>query len=191
MIPGYQGTKQGMLAMERGEVGGIVGITWASVKATNGSWLREDKIRPSSSSACRSIRNCPTCRGSTTTPRTTTTAPPWIYAFGNPEFGRPFIAPPGVPAPVSQMLRNAFEETMSDPEFRADAEKRQLDLEFTRGDRDPVADRQDSTRRRRRWWSGSRRFWKKPRSNCGVRGARLNVVQIERVKLRLAIISPR
>src|SRR3954453_14614580 len=45
MIPGYQGTKQGMLAMERGEVGGNVGITWASLKATNTSWLQEDKIR--------------------------------------------------------------------------------------------------------------------------------------------------
>jgi tripartite-type tricarboxylate transporter receptor subunit TctC len=30
-------------------------------------------------------------------------------------------------------LRAAFEETMQDPEFRADAEKRQLDLEFTSG----------------------------------------------------------
>ena len=41
MIPGYQGTKQGMLAMERGEVGGNIGITWASLKATTGAWLRE------------------------------------------------------------------------------------------------------------------------------------------------------
>ena len=45
MIPGYQGTKQGMLAMERGEVGGNIGITWASLKATTGPWLREGKIK--------------------------------------------------------------------------------------------------------------------------------------------------
>jgi tripartite-type tricarboxylate transporter receptor subunit TctC len=54
-------------------------------------------------------------------------------AFGNSEFGRPFIAPPGVPEPVIQILRDAFEDTMSDPEFRAEAEKRQLDLEITKG----------------------------------------------------------
>jgi tripartite-type tricarboxylate transporter receptor subunit TctC len=54
-------------------------------------------------------------------------------AFGNSEFGRPFIAPPGVPDQVVQILRDAFEDTMSDPEFRADAEKRGLDLEITRG----------------------------------------------------------
>jgi tripartite-type tricarboxylate transporter receptor subunit TctC len=54
-------------------------------------------------------------------------------AFSNAEFGRPFIAPPGVPNDVVQILRDAFEDTMIDPEFRADAEKRQLDLEITRG----------------------------------------------------------
>jgi tripartite-type tricarboxylate transporter receptor subunit TctC len=54
-------------------------------------------------------------------------------AFGNSEFGRPFIAPPGVPEDVVEILRGAFEDTMNDPDFRADAEKRQLDLEITTG----------------------------------------------------------
>jgi tripartite-type tricarboxylate transporter receptor subunit TctC len=133
MIPGYQGTKQGMLAMERGEVGGEVGITWASVKATNGTWLREDKIRVFVQFGLKKHPELP--------------AVSWIYdyarndddraamdmAFGNSEFGRPFIAPPGVPDAVVEILRGAFEDTMSDPEFRADAEKRALDLEITRG----------------------------------------------------------
>ena len=54
-------------------------------------------------------------------------------SFGNQEFGRPFIAPPGVPEPVVDILRTAFEETMNDPEFQGDADKRQVDLEFTSG----------------------------------------------------------
>jgi hypothetical protein len=37
------------------------------------------------------------------------------------------------PDQVVEILRDAFENTMNDPEFRADAEKRQLDLEITRG----------------------------------------------------------
>jgi tripartite-type tricarboxylate transporter receptor subunit TctC len=133
MISGYQGTKQGMLAMERGEVGGLIGITWASVKATNGSWLREDKIRVFVQFGLKKHPELPDVS--------------WIYdyargdddraamdlAFGNSEFGRPFIAPPGVPDEVVQILRDAFEDTMSDPEFRADAQKRQLDLEITKG----------------------------------------------------------
>jgi tripartite-type tricarboxylate transporter receptor subunit TctC len=38
-----------------------------------------------------------------------------------------------VPDQVVEILRDAFEDTMSDSEFRADADKRQLDLELTRG----------------------------------------------------------
>ena len=35
--------------------------------------------------------------------------------------------------PSWTILRTAFEQTMNDPEFQADAEKRQVDLEFTSG----------------------------------------------------------
>ena len=133
MIPGYQGTKQGMLAMERGEVGGNVGITWASLKATAGPWLRDGSVKVL---VQYGLEKHPELPGVS-----------WIYdyanndedhaamdlSFGNQEFGRPFIAPPGVPDAVVNVLRTAFEKTMNDPEFRADAEKRQIDLEFTSG----------------------------------------------------------
>jgi tripartite-type tricarboxylate transporter receptor subunit TctC len=133
MIPGYQGTKNGMLAMERGEVGGNVGITWASLKATTGTWLREGKIKVIVQFGLHRHPELPDV--------------PWIYefarnaddraamdlAFGTQEFGRPFITPPGVPDATVAILRTAFEKTMNDPEFRADAEKRQIDLDFTSG----------------------------------------------------------
>jgi len=133
MIPGYQGTKQGMLAMERGEVGGEVGITWASVKATNGNWLREDKIRAFVQFGLQKHPELPDVSWIYDCARNDDDRAAMDLAFGNSEFGRPFIAPPGVPDEVVQILRDAFEDTMSDPEFRADAEKRQLDLEITRG----------------------------------------------------------
>src|SRR4051794_37154269 len=133
MIPGYQGTKQGMLAMERGEVAGNVGITWASLKATAGPWLRDDKIKVLVQYGLKKHPELPDAS--------------WIYdyakndedraamdlSFGNQEFGRPFIAPPGMPDAVVDILRTAFEQTMNHPEFQADAEKRQVDLEFTSG----------------------------------------------------------
>jgi tripartite-type tricarboxylate transporter receptor subunit TctC len=34
--------------------------------------------------------------------------------------GRPFLAPPGIPADRAAALRKAFEQTMADPEFIAD-----------------------------------------------------------------------
>src|SRR3954467_10834735 len=133
MIPGYQGTKQGMLAMERGEVAGNIGITWASLKATAGVWLRDRQIKVI---VQYGLQKHPELPGVS-----------WIYdyakndedraamdlSFGNQEFGRPFIAPPGVPDAVINVMRTAFEKMMNDPEFRADAEKRQIDLDFTSG----------------------------------------------------------
>ena len=42
--------------------------------------------------------------------------------------GRPFLAPPGVPQDRADALRKAFADTMKDPEFLADAEKAQLEI---------------------------------------------------------------
>jgi tripartite-type tricarboxylate transporter receptor subunit TctC len=43
-ITGYGGTTQIHLAMERGEVMGRGGSTWASLQTANASWLKENKI---------------------------------------------------------------------------------------------------------------------------------------------------
>ena len=42
--------------------------------------------------------------------------------------GRPYLAPPGVPKDRADALRKAFDDTMKDPEFLADAEKAQLEI---------------------------------------------------------------
>jgi len=45
------------------------------------------------------------------------------------EAGRPFAAPPGVPADRLAALRRAFDATLADGEFRADADKAQLEID--------------------------------------------------------------
>ena len=44
------------------------------------------------------------------------------------ELGRPFVAPPGVPADRVQALRTAFDETMKDPAFAEDTQRAKLNL---------------------------------------------------------------
>ena len=46
----------------------------------------------------------------------------------------PFAAPPGVPAERITMLRRAFDATMKDPEFLAEAKKMLLDVEPSTGE---------------------------------------------------------
>ena len=44
-------------------------------------------------------------------------------------FGRPMVAPPGLPTDLTRTLRDAYVKTLKDPEFVAEAKKRQYDLE--------------------------------------------------------------
>jgi len=45
------------------------------------------------------------------------------------EFGRPIVFPPGVPADRVKIMRDAFNKTISDPAFLAEAERRRLDID--------------------------------------------------------------
>jgi tripartite-type tricarboxylate transporter receptor subunit TctC len=50
------------------------------------------------------------------------------------EFGRPIVFPPGVPADRVKIIRDAFNKTISDPAFLAEAERRRLDIDSTTGE---------------------------------------------------------
>jgi tripartite-type tricarboxylate transporter receptor subunit TctC len=55
-----------------------------------------------------------------------------ILAAG--DFGRPIVAPPGVPADRVKILRETFDKTINDPALQAEAEKRRLEIDPTRWD---------------------------------------------------------
>src|SRR5215475_9405591 len=44
VVSGYQGTVDSALAMERGEVDGMCGWDWSSVKSQKSDWVRENKL---------------------------------------------------------------------------------------------------------------------------------------------------
>jgi len=46
-----------------------------------------------------------------------------MLLFGRTEYGRPYFLPPGVPAERVEALRRAFDATMKDAGFAAEAEK--------------------------------------------------------------------
>jgi tripartite-type tricarboxylate transporter receptor subunit TctC len=55
-----------------------------------------------------------------------------ILASG--DFGRPIVAPPGVPADRVKALRDGFDKTLADPALLAEAERRRLEIDPTRWD---------------------------------------------------------
>jgi tripartite-type tricarboxylate transporter receptor subunit TctC len=49
-------------------------------------------------------------------------------------FGRPYVAAPDTPGDLVKVLRDAFAKTISDREYVAEAEKRKLEVELTKGE---------------------------------------------------------
>ncbi len=49
------------------------------------------------------------------------------------DLGRPIVAPPAVPADRLSILRNAFDKSISDPQFLAEAERRRLEIDPSAG----------------------------------------------------------
>jgi hypothetical protein len=54
--------------------------------------------------------------------------------FARQPMGRPFLAPPGIPADRTAALRKAFMDTMKDPGFLAEAEKMKLEINPVSGE---------------------------------------------------------
>jgi len=98
------------------------------------AWLNEGKIRiPVQFGFDRhpDLPNVPTAMSLATTD---TQRQALALVFARQEYGRPFFAPPGVPAARVAALRRAFDATMKDPEFLAEAAKLQLEIEPMTGE---------------------------------------------------------
>jgi tripartite-type tricarboxylate transporter receptor subunit TctC len=56
------------------------------------------------------------------------------FLFAPQEMGRPFFAPPGVPVERVRALREAFAQTLKDPQFLADADKMGVEVQHVGGE---------------------------------------------------------
>jgi tripartite-type tricarboxylate transporter receptor subunit TctC len=128
IVTGYPGGNDVGLAMERGEVNGRCGWSWSSVKATHPKWIEEKKINVLIQLALEKhpdLKDVPLITDLATTEEQRAI---FRLIFARQVMGRPFLAPPGIPADRAAALRKAFMDTMKDKEFLADAEKGQLEI---------------------------------------------------------------
>lgn len=128
IVRGYQGTAQIDLAMERGEIQGNGALGWASLKARAQHWIDEKKIRVLAQYGLTRYAEL----GDVPTMLELAKSEPDRQAmkmlFARTEYGRPYFLPPDVPAERVQALRRAFDATMKDDGFLAEAGKLQLDV---------------------------------------------------------------
>jgi tripartite-type tricarboxylate transporter receptor subunit TctC len=134
VVRGYESTPQINHAIERGEVQGMGGIGWASVKAQTPHWISEKKIRVL---AQYGLKRYAELAGVPTMLELAKSEPDRAamrMLFARTEYGRPYFLPPDVPAERVQALRRAFDATMKDSGFVADAARLQLEIDPMTGE---------------------------------------------------------
>lgn len=135
VVLGYPGSTELLLAMERGETQGFCGIGWSFVKLRKGDWLREKKINLLFQMSLEKHPELPHVPAIIDHSRTPDDRRVWEFVLAPQEMGRPFFAPPRVAPERLAALRVAFERTLKDPAFLAEAEKSGLEVQWLGGER--------------------------------------------------------
>jgi tripartite-type tricarboxylate transporter receptor subunit TctC len=128
LVPGYHGTNDATLAMERGEVDGLCGLSWSTLKSRHMQWMQEKKINIIVQAAFKKepeLADVPLITDMAKTPEQQQILK---LILTSQEMARPFAAPPGIPEDRKAALITAFEQTMKDQDFLAEAKKLQLDV---------------------------------------------------------------
>lgn len=128
IVSGYPGGNDVVLAMERGEVQGRCGWSWSSVKSTHGAWVTEKKINVLAQIALDKHPDLPDVPLMADFAKSDEQRQILRLIFARQVMGRPYLAPPGIPADRAAALRQAFMETVTDKDFLADAEKSQMEV---------------------------------------------------------------
>jgi tripartite-type tricarboxylate transporter receptor subunit TctC len=128
IISGYPGGGDINIAVERHEVDGRGSDSWASLKSTHPDWLRDHAINILFQIGPRREHDLPD-------------VPLWTELAGNDEqrqalailsgdvsVGRPILTAPGVPADRVKALRQAFDDTMRDPQFIEAAQQSKIEI---------------------------------------------------------------
>lgn len=134
VIAGYTGTGETNIAMERGEVYGIVGTEWSSLKANKSDWIRDKKVRVVIQIGLQShpeLKQVPSVVELIKDPESRHVME---LLLARQTYGRAFAAPPGVPADVTAAFRKAFAAMAKDDGFLADAQKIRAEINYATGD---------------------------------------------------------
>ena len=133
IITGYKGTAEIRLAIDANEVAGLCGLAWASIKVTWRKQLDSGEVKVVLQNTAAAHAELPDV--------------PLAISFAKTDAGKKLIQlalhdvgaitylysfPPATPKDRVQIMRRAFQSTLKDPEFVAEARKGNFEL-------DPVA----------------------------------------------------
>jgi tripartite-type tricarboxylate transporter receptor subunit TctC len=128
LIKGYPGAQDVVVAMDRGEVHGVCGISIAVLKSRLAHQIKSGELIPIIQDSAKPHPELPGVPSVYDFARTDDDRKVLDLLFGWRVLGRPIAAPPGIPVERLAALRKAFLDAMNDQLFVADAAKAQLDI---------------------------------------------------------------
>jgi tripartite-type tricarboxylate transporter receptor subunit TctC len=117
VVTGYPSGAEMHLAVERGEVDGRCGWSFTSIKMIRPDWVAEKKLKFLVSLSMERWPELPDTPSIMEFAQTEQQKQILKVAILSADLGRPFMAPPGVPADRLAALRDAFSKTIQDPDF--------------------------------------------------------------------------
>jgi tripartite-type tricarboxylate transporter receptor subunit TctC len=117
IVTGYPGGTEITLAMERHEVDGRCGWSWTSLLSRSKALLDSNQLVPLIVDVTDNAEQKAALK----------------LIVARQSIARPFAAPPGIPQDRARALRDAFDATMKDPDFIAEAKSQNLDVDPVTG----------------------------------------------------------
>ncbi len=128
IVAGYQSTSKINLALESGEVQGTI-AAWTTLKTLSSAWLADQKIKIIAQWALRPNPELADVPNVLDEAKTDDERDALRLVLARLDIGRPFFLPPNVPPDRVAALRAAFDATMQDPDYRAEADKLKVDID--------------------------------------------------------------
>jgi tripartite-type tricarboxylate transporter receptor subunit TctC len=128
LVTGYPGGADILFAMERGELEGRCGYSWSSAVTTHGDWLRDKKMNVLVQISTERHPDLPDVPFIMDLAENDQDRLILEFIFARQAWGRPFVAPPGVPADRARALQDGFMAVTQDPAFIAEVKKQKLEV---------------------------------------------------------------
>jgi len=129
IVSGYDPAGGLTMAVESGEAEGICGLSWSTMKASRPDWISGKKLNvivQMSMERLPELPDVPSVLDLITDPERKRVLELILI---RQETGRPFASAPDTPKERLAALRTAFDQTMKDTEFLAEAERNQMEIE--------------------------------------------------------------
>ena len=128
LVSGYPGTNDAVLAMERGEVDGLCGLSWSTIRTRHAEWLTDHSVNIIVQAALRKepeIAAVPLATDLVSNPEQLQII---RVLLASQAMARPFAAPPEFAPDRKSGLIAAFDATMRDADFLAEAQKLNFEI---------------------------------------------------------------